>query len=273
MGKLQEFREKVGASQVKMNQKDIWRSLAAEFLGTFILMLVGCGSITHIEGREPPTLVGAAFAFGLIVATLAQTIGHVSGCHINPAVTIAMLVTGKIHLVKAVLYMLVQCVAAIVGIAVLKALTPGDTSALTFGYAHLADGLTELQGFGVEFMITFVLLFIIFAVTDENRDMKGSAPVAIGLALAALVLYGGPLTGAGMNPARVLGPCVIVGKWENHWLYWIGPFGGAVTAAAVYQGVFRALRSDEVEAAELELQRKAKMERETPKGNGAVPPV
>jgi aquaporin related protein len=175
--------------------------------------------------------------------------------------------------VKAGLYIIVQCVAAIVGIAVLKALTPGDTSEIGFGYTTLAKDMTELQGFGVEFMITFVLLIIIFAVTDEGRrDIKGSAPLAIGLALTALVLYGGPLTGAGMNPARVLGPCVILGKFESHWLYWVGPIGGAVTAAAVYQGVFRASRPDEIEAVDLALERKSR-DREAVKINGAVPPV
>jgi len=251
MGRIQEFRAKVGGGQISFVQKDIWRCLAAEFLGTFLLVLIGCGSTVQI-GARAPTVVDAALCFGLTVATLIIMIGHVSGCHINPAVTCAMLVTGKIKIIKALLYIVVQCVGAIVAIAVLKALSPPAVQNTDIGYMTLATGVTPLQGFGIEFLLTFVLVFVVFGVCDEHRnDVKGSGALTIGLALASLILYGGPLTGAGINPARALGPCVISGKFEDHWVYWLGPIGGGLVAAAIYQHVFRALRPDEVEAAEI----------------------
>jgi len=219
-------------------------------------------------------LTGVGLCWGLTVATLAQALGHVSGCHMNPAVTLACLVTGKLQLVKAVLYIIVQCVGAMVGTAILKALTP-ETIKGDWGITTLADGVTPLQGFGIEFIATFVLIMVIFGATDDNRtDVKGSAPLAIGLCVTALVLFCGPWTGASLNPARSLGPSVVAGHWDNHWVYWIGPIAGAIAAATLYHQIFRALSPLEVASVQAEEDLKKERESETMKeASSAVPNV
>ncbi|CAG7725774.1 unnamed protein product, partial [Allacma fusca] len=197
------------------------------------------------------------------------TIGHVSGCHMNPAVTLAMLFTRKIELVKSGLYIVTQCISAITAIAVLKAMTP-DKSQGGYGVIKIVDGMSELQGFGIEFVSTFILLFTIFSVSDENRnDIQGSTPLAIGLCIVTLIFFGAPLTGAALNPARALGPAVVMGLYDNQWVYWVGPIGGAITAAAVYEHIFRNLRPEEIEAAEIAKQLKL---RET-EASASSPPV
>jgi len=237
--------------QLTMPNKDIWKCLVAELVGTIILIVVGCGSGISLKEPKALDLTGIGLCWGLTVATLAQTLGHVSGCHMNPAVTLAMMVTGKIQLIKAGLYIVVQCVGAMIGAAVLKALTPDTVT--DWGVTKIAKELTPPQGFGIEFLSTFVLLMVIFAVSDENRDdVQGSKPLAIGLTITALIYLGGPLTGTSLNPARSLGPAIVSNYWTDHWVYWIGPIAGAITAATLYQQLFRALSIEEVAAIQAE---------------------
>lgn len=256
MEKIANFRERVSVSHVEMPRKDIWKSLGAEFLGTFILMVIGCGVGLYTGSEEnKPTLVAVALTWGFTVASLAQSLGHVSGCHMNPAVTLAFLSTRKIELVKAGLYIVVQCIASIVAIGVLKALTPEDVKG-GFGTITVSSSLTSLQGFGIEFILTFILVFVVFSVSDEHRtDIGGSTPLAIGCCIITLIFFGANLTGAGLNPARVLGPAVVQGFWDFHWIYWVGPIGGGITAGTVYEHVFRNLSPEEHAAALAQLQK------------------
>jgi len=220
--------------------RTIWRPLLAELLGTALLVLLSCGSTLTWNGT-PATVTQIALCFGLTVASLAQAIGHVSGCHINPAVTAGLLTTRGIGLITGILYIIAQSVGGILGALILKAVTPEKVNAEALGVTKLAPDVDPGLGIGIELIITFVLVLTVFGVTDPRRsDLKGSAPLAIGLAVAAGHLFAIPATGSSMNPARSLGPAVIQGEWDHHWVYWVGPILGGVIAGLIYNYVFRA---------------------------------
>lgn len=215
-----------------------WRAIVAEFVGTLFLVLVGCGSCT---GWDPaPSVVQIALAFGLSVATMVWCIGNVSGGHINPAVTMAMLITRKISVARAILYVICQCVGAIAGSALLMGVTPQKLRG-PLGMTTVSSDLTEEQAFGVEFLITFVLVFTVFGSCDSKRtDLNGSAPLTIGLSVTMCHLFAVKYTGASMNSARTFGPAVITGIWQGHWVYWCGPILGGVVAGLLYDNIFAA---------------------------------
>ncbi|XP_035207751.1 aquaporin-2-like [Stegodyphus dumicola] len=185
MGRVREFRSVCGIEELSALSQ-LSKAVLAEFLGTAILVLVGCGSCT-IGWSEAysPTVVQIALAFGVTVATVAQCIGGVSGGHINPAVTCAMMVTGRCSFLRSGLYIVGQCAGAVAGAALLNVLTP-DAQRGDLGMTRVHPGMTPTQGLGVEFCITFVLVFTVFAACDESRlDVQGSIPLAIGLSITA----------------------------------------------------------------------------------------
>lgn len=223
-----------------------WKSIVAELIGTLLLVFVGCGSCVSWEdpNRIPKSdynpVVQIAFCFGISVATVVWGIGHVSGGHINPAVTSAFLVTRRISLARALFYVAAQCCGAILGAVILKAVVPSQRWG-SLGNTMLHAEMTGGGAFGVEFMITFVLVFTVFASCDGKRgDLRGSAPLTIGLSVAMCHFFAIPLTGSSMNSARSFGPAVAMGIWEYHWVYWIGPIFGGVVAGLVYEYVFAA---------------------------------
>lgn len=240
----------VGLSEVKRKSVLI-RSLLAEFVGTLFLVLIGCGSCIGGDHTEAPVQVDdqantvrISLCFGITVATLAQTIGHVSGCHVNPAVTLGLVVGRKIGLIKGCLYIGTQCIGAIVGAAILQAIVPeGFRGVEGLGRTDVGPKVTVGQAVAVEMLITMVLVMIVFAAAADSVNVatvKGSAPLAIGLSITTCHLFAVPLTGSSMNPARSLGPAVILQNFNNHWVYWVGPLLGAVLAAVFYQVVLRA---------------------------------
>ena len=219
--------------------------LFAEALGTFLLVFIGCASCitwTSTPGSAP-TVVHIAFTFGLAVASLAHVLGPVSGCHVNPAVSVGLLVSGNCSFLKAISYIVCQCCGAIAGSAVLKALIP---SANGLGATALAPSVGEGQGIFMEAIVTFLLLLVVHAVTDPKRtDTKGWAPMAIGLTITAAHMAAVPVTGSSMNPARTLGPAVILGEWKDLWIYWVGPILGACAAGGLYKIAFRRKKDDD----------------------------
>lgn len=229
-----------------MERMPIAHRAAAEFLGTFWLVLGGCGSAV-IAAAFPEVgigLLGVSVAFGLTVLTMAYAVGHISGGHFNPAVTVGLCTAKRIPTSDLVPYIVAQVVGAIAGAAVLYLIASGkagfNASASGFasnGYdAHSPGGYTLVAAFVAEFVMTFFFLFIILGATDR-RAPAGMAPLAIGLALTLIHLISIPVTNTSVNPARSTGPALFVGGWAltQLWLFWLAPILGASLAGFVHQ--------------------------------------
>jgi aquaporin Z len=221
--------------------------LVAEFFGTFWLVLGGCGSAV-LAAAFPNVgigLLGVSFAFGLTLLTMAFAIGHISGCHINPAVSIGLWVGGRFQLKYLVPYIVVQVLGAIVGAAVLYLIASGkagfDLAAgfASNGYgAHSPGGYSLAAAFITEIVMTFMFLFIIMGATDP-RAPQGFAPIAIGLGLTLIHLISIPVTNTSVNPARSTGVALFVRDWAlaQLWLFWVAPILGAILGGIVYRGL------------------------------------
>jgi len=236
----------IGLEEIKDDKVLVLKQLLAEFIGTLLLVLVACGSCIggEDEGDHQAKFVRIALCFGITVATLAQTFGHVSGCHVNPAVTVGLVTGAKVGVAKGVLYIVAQSLGGVAGAGLLTGLVDNNLrGAVGLGNTGLNDRITPVQGVGIELLITMVLVLTVYAAAaDENNagSVKGSAPLAIGLSITACHLFAIPLTGSSMNPARSLGPAVITGVFANHWVYWVGPILGGVAAGLIYQLVLKA---------------------------------
>ncbi|XP_078543510.1 aquaporin-4 isoform X2 [Lissotriton helveticus] len=221
--------------------QSFWKAVSGEFIGMLIFVLLSLGSTINWSKEEnplPADLVLIALCFGLSIATMVQCFGHISGGHINPAVTIAMLCTRKISLAKSIFYIIAQCLGAIAGAGILYLITPANVAG-NLGITTIEGRLSPGHGLLIELIITFQLVFTIFASCDSKRmDLTGSVALSIGFSVAIGHLFAINYTGASMNPARSFGPAVIKGKWDNHWIYWIGPIIGAVIAGGLYEYVY-----------------------------------
>ena len=221
----------------------------AEFIGTFWLVLGGCGSAV-LAAAFPKVgigLVGVSFAFGLTVLTMAYAIGHISGCHLNPAVSIGLWAGGRFKSSELVPYIVAQVAGAIAGAAVLYFIASGapgfDVSAgfASNGYgAHSPGQYSMMAGLVCEVVMTFMFLMIILGSTDR-RAPAGFAPIAIGLGLTLIHLISIPVTNTSVNPARSTGPAIFVGDWAlgQLWLFWVAPIVGAIAAGFVYRSFER----------------------------------
>jgi aquaporin Z len=216
----------------------------AEFIGTFWLVFGGCGSA--VLAAAFPSLgigfAGVALAFGLTVLTMAYAIGHVSGCHLNPAVSVGLVVGKRFPASELPAYLVAQVLGGIAGSAVLYVIAKGkDGFSLAGGFAangyadHSPGGYNLAACLTAEVVLTFMFLMIILGATDL-RAPKGFAPIAIGLGLTLIHLIGIPVTNLSVNPARSTGPAVFVGGWalEQLWLFWVAPIIGAAVAGMVY---------------------------------------
>ena len=208
------------------------RKLIAELIGTFTLIFIGAGA----AAIGAAGLVGVALAHGLVVVAFAYAYGHISGTHINPAVTIGLWAGKQIDAGTAVAYIVVQLVGGTLGAFALRSILGGSDSGL--GATTLAANVTPVQGFVLELLLTFFLVNTIFN-TAVNGKAGNLAPVAIGLTLVFAILMGGPLTGASLNPVRTLGPAFMTGNFANLSIYMIAPPLGAILAALLYQIVLK----------------------------------
>ncbi len=226
--------------------------LLAEFFGTFWLTFGGCGSAVlaakfiTTEGATPLNLgiglVGVSLAFGLTVLTMAFAIGHISGCHLNPAVSLGLCIGGRFKASELPGYVLAQVIGAAAGAGVLYVIASGQAGfSLDGGFAsngfgdHSPGKYSMMSGLVAEVVLTFFFLLIILGSTD-SRAPKGFAPIAIGLGLTLIHLIGIPVTNLSVNPARSTGPALLVGGWalQQLWLFWLAPLIGAALAGVVY---------------------------------------
>jgi aquaporin Z len=229
--------------------------LLAEFFGTFWLVFGGCGSAVlaakflATEGTTPINLgiglVGVSLAFGLTVLTMAYAIGHVSGCHLNPAVSVGLCVAGRFKGSELLPYVVAQVLGGVAGASILCLIASGQVGFTTAdgfaanGYGDHSPGRYSLvSGLVAEIVLTFFFLLIILGSTDK-RAPQGFAPIAIGLGLTLIHLIGIPVTNLSVNPARSTGPALLVGGWaiQQLWLFWLAPILGAAAAGMVYPAI------------------------------------
>ena len=215
--------------------QNLWKALTAELVGTFALVFIGAGG-----------LVGVALAHGLVVVGFAYAYGHISGTHINPAVTIGVWAAGLIDAGRAISYIVFQLVGGVLGALALRFVLGGPGSGLgattlagsvTIGGAPMA--VTPTIGLVVEAVLTFFLVNAVLNPGGANDESRGHAGLAVGLTLVFCILMGGPLTGASLNPARTLGPAIAADVYGNLWVYFAGPALGAIAAAALWRYFLR----------------------------------
>ena len=214
---------------------DIFKKSVAEFIGVFFLTFIGGSAIINSNSD----LLIIALAHGLTVSLVIASLGHISGAHINPAVTAGFLFTGKIKFKTAISYFLAQILGSVSAAISLRFLIPNSMNYI-LGGQQLNLNISFFEGLIIEALLTFFLVFTIFGVAVDIRGpIKSISGFGIGLVVTVDILAGGPLTGASMNPARTFGPSLISGTWENHLIYWIGPLIGGILGALVYNNFFK----------------------------------
>jgi aquaporin Z len=229
-----------------MSEVSAAKKYVAELIGTFVLVFMGCGSAVFAGGYIGNE--GVAFAFGLSVLAMAYAIGGISGCHINPAISVSMFAAGKMKLKDMIAYVVVQCIGAVIAATLIYEiairnpfyqLTPNGLA--VNGYDALSPaGFPMASGFIAEVVLTFIFLLVIFGSTSEKAP-KGFAGISIGLSLVLIHLVGIPITNTSVNPARSLGPAVVVGLLNGGlalsqlWLFWVAPIIGGLLAASLWR--------------------------------------
>jgi MIP family channel proteins len=211
---------------------DLLRRSAAEGLAAFALVFAGCGAIVA-DAQYDAALgaVGVSLVFGLIIMVMVYATGHLSGAHINPAVTIAFTLSRHFPQRDAVAYVAAQLVGAVAGALALLAVWPDQPGNLGATLPSVGVG----SAFAYELVLTAFLMFVIMAVATDTRAVGAAAAIAIGGTVGLDALFGGPVTGASMNPARSLGPALAAGQWRDFWIYVLAPVAGATIGALAYQ--------------------------------------
>jgi len=214
----------------------------AEFIGTFTLIFIGIGAIANMNPplqtatHLPINLLAIALAHGLAIAVMVTATLHISGGQLNPAVSIALMLTGKITPREGIAYIISQLAGAVLAAAVCRGLFGADIVA--GGTPALGATTGVAQAIVIEAILTFFLVFVIFGTGVDSRGRGTATGLAIGLTVALDILFGGPYTGAAMNPARTFGPALIANFWSHHYVYWIGPIAGGILAGFTYNALF-----------------------------------
>lgn len=238
----------------ELGKWSFYRALIAEFIATMlflyitVLTVIGHKSQNSADHCGGVGILGIAWAFGGMIFVLVYCTAGISGGHINPAVTFGLLLARKLSLVRAILYMVSQCLGAICGVGLVKAFQKAYYTEYGGGANTLADGYSKGTGLAAEIIGTFVLVYTVFSATDPKRSARDShvpvlAPLPIGFAVFMVHLATIPITGTGINPARSFGAAVIFNSkqaWDDHWLFWVGPMIGAAIAAIYHQYILRA---------------------------------
>ena len=230
-------------------QAYLLRRVGAELLGTYALVTTGCGAIVVNSQTGALSHVGVALAFGLVITVMIVATGHLSGAHFNPAVTLALASIRRFHWRQVPLYIGGQLVGAILGASTLRVLF-GQTASLG---ATLPQG-DPFQSLVMEFLMTAGLMFVITAVATDPGVPTPLAALAIGATVALGALWGGPISGASMNPARSFGPALVAGIWSDQWIYWLGPIIGAVAGALAYQMIRLPILQSEIASSTIQPQ-------------------
>lgn len=219
------------------------RAGLAEMIGAFFLIYTGtatavAATLGKETGGSPPDSLAIALAFGFVLAAMVGALGGISGAHFNPAVTLGLAVIGKFSWRAVPVYLLFQLLGAVLGALATWATFGGAArSTAKLGTPVPADGISDGRAFLVEAFITFLLVFVIIAVTSDRRDANATASISIGFALVSAVLIGGPSTGGAVNPVRALGPEIVSGTFTSFWVYLLAPVVGGIVAAVTYDRV------------------------------------
>ncbi len=219
------------------------QKLVAEFIGTFALIFFGAGSICadqYLHGAGGLGLLGIALAHGLAIGIMVSALGHISGGHFNPAVTIGIWVTKRLNTIDALLYWAAQLAGATAAAFLLKTVIPEDIwRAVSLGTPELARDFPVWAGMSLEAVTTFFLVLVVFATAvDEKGAFRSIAGFGIGLTITLGILVAGPFTGAALNPARAFGPALAATHWAHHGVYWIGPLAGGFLAGLLYDSLY-----------------------------------
>lgn len=218
------------------------KKITAEFIGTFWLVFGGCGSAV-LAAAFPNTgigFAGVALAFGLTVVTMAYAVGHISGGHFNPAVTVGIWVTKRIGTMEAFAYWIAQLAGAAAAAFFLKSVVPEETwRAVALGTPQLARDFPVWAGMALEGVTTFFLVLTVFSTAvDEKGSFHAIAGFGIGISITLGILVAGPLTGAALNPARAFGPALAATHWAHQGVYWVGPLAGGFVAGLLYDTLY-----------------------------------
>lgn len=243
------------AALVDFNEFKLWsfyRALIAEFIATLLFLYITIATVIGYKRNAANCggvgILGIAWSFGGMIFVLVYCTAGISGGHINPAVTFGLFLARKVSLPRAVLYMVAQCLGAICGTGLVKAFQKSFYDTYGGGANSIASGYSKGTGLGAEIIGTFVLVYTVFSATDPKRSARDShvpvlAPLPIGFAVFMVHLATIPITGTGINPARSFGAAVVYGHqkiWDEHWIFWVGPFVGAAAAAFYHQYILRA---------------------------------
>ncbi|KAL1075964.1 hypothetical protein V6Z11_D11G401100 [Gossypium hirsutum] len=237
----------------ELSSWSFYRAGIAEFVATFLFLYITVLTVMGVAKSSHKCSTvgfqGIAWDFGGMIFALVYCTAGISGGHINPAVTFGLLLARKLSLTRAVFYMIMQCLGAICGAAVVKSFQKTQYERLGGGANTISSGYSKTSGLGAEIVGTFVLVYTVFSATDAKRNARDShvpilAPLPIGFAVFVVHLATVPITGTGINPARSLGAALIYNKdqaWDDHWIFWVGPLIGAALAALYHQIVIRAI--------------------------------
>ncbi|XP_029641699.1 aquaporin-like isoform X2 [Octopus sinensis] len=227
-----------------VKQPTFWQAVLAEFLGVALLVCFAVASGMSNENSPPNGLLFACISSGFFIAIIIGSLVHISGAHVNPAVSLAFAIIGDISWIRFIFYSMSQMLGSIAGAAYIRIITPSNMHG-NLGVLTPGPGVSDLQAMLVEMLITFLLIFGILAAVDKGRkDSIGSVPLHVGLIVSVNLFAAINITGGAMNPCRAFGPAVITGVWTAHWAYWIGPLTGSIIGSVLYDKVFSTRKTD-----------------------------